>query len=173
MTDDVKLCPECNAEYYAYIESCAECEVTLVRPGEAAPETSKPYFDEAGLSGAPTVSIAEGEIEKMHQVAEACEAVGIPFEIAKHEETDDCASKGCGPQRYGVFVPEQVAEGAKQALGAYLQQDSETSEARERMSKGLCPACGALTMSESEECSDCGLNLVGPAEGGPGGGGCG
>jgi rRNA maturation protein Nop10 len=170
VTDDVKLCPECNAEYYAYIENCAECDVALVRPGEVAPEVSMPDLDEADLTGAPTVCIAEGEIAKMHQIAEACEAVGIPYEIAKHEETDECASKGCGPERYGVFVTEQVADGARRALDAYMKQDSETSEARERMSKGLCPACGALTMSESEECPDCGLNLAGPAEGGPGGG---
>lgn len=184
MTDDVKICPECKAEYYAYIESCAECEVELVQPptysgGPAqtsAQSTETPEGD--GLGDIPKACIAEGAMEKLLEIVQVCEARGIPYEVAPHDAGDDCSSESCGPSScgttatYGLFVPKELAAGIMRAMEEQATSDPETREARERMEQGLCPACGATNMREDLECSDCGLNLMGPAEGG-GGGGCG
>lgn len=37
-TTDTKICPQCNAEYYAHIEMCKDCEIPLVSPMTGLPD---------------------------------------------------------------------------------------------------------------------------------------
>lgn len=37
-TTDTKICPQCNAEYYAHIEMCKDCEIALVNPMTGLPD---------------------------------------------------------------------------------------------------------------------------------------
>ena len=37
-TTDTMICPQCNAEYYAHIEMCKDCEIPLVSPMTGLPD---------------------------------------------------------------------------------------------------------------------------------------
>ncbi|MEK7773247.1 MAG: hypothetical protein AAB307_02780, partial [Deltaproteobacteria bacterium] len=164
MDEDIKICPECGAEYFPHITVCAGCEVPLIRPGEEA----KRELPE--LQGS-SVCIEEGDIHRVNDLARGLKSAGIEYEIMKMGTGKACSSSG----GFGIFVDSALARAAVQAIDEFLHSTyPELKDAQDRMDAGLCPACGAdLRGSTSGECPDCGLNL---GDGSPGEdtcGGCG
>jgi len=153
MEEDVKVCPECDAEYYAHVSECRGCGVGLVFPGELA--AKKVTSDDES----PLVCIEEGTQERLNELSGALLAVGIEPKILRAD-----AGGGCGGGGIGLFVPQSVARRAVDALDDYwLKKHPELKEMEERMLQGICPACGAhlatATTGIVKECPDCGLNF--------------
>lgn len=160
MEEDVKVCPECDAEYYAHIDECRGCGVPLVFPGEAAEQKVRAVDD------SPLVCIEEGTPERLNELSGALLAAGIEGQILRAD-----AGGGCGGGGVGLYVPQSIAREAVNAIDDYwLKKHPELKEMEERMSQGICPACGAqlamtTTAGSIRECPDCGLNFE-PGHGG-------
>ena len=172
MDEDVKICPECGAEYFSHVEECKGCEVRLVWPGEVKERRAEKA---AAAADSPLVCVEEGTADRLAELAGALRAAGIEPQILRAHGGKSCSS-GSG---LGLFVPQALAKEAVAAMDEYwLNLHPELKEMEERLGAGLCPACGAkLTMTTRgviTECQDCGLNLGGPPGSGSGGGdGCG
>ncbi len=155
MEEDVKVCPECDGEYYAHITECRGCGVPLVFPGEAAAKKITANDD------SPLVCIEEGSQERLNELSGALLAVGIEPKILRAD-----AGGSCGGGGVGLYVPQSVARDATSALDDYwLNKHPELKEMEERMSQGICPACGAklaisTTAGVVKNCHDCGLNFT-------------
>lgn len=168
MDHDVKICPECGAEYYAHVDMCRGCDVALVFPGQA------PQKRAADAGDSPLVCIEESSPERLGELIGALMAVGIEGKVLKMT-----AKGGCGGGGTGLFVPEALAKEAVTAIDEYwLNKHPELKEMEDMLNSGQCPACGAdikvTTSGFVQECPDCGLNLGGPAGGDcdTGSGGC-
>ncbi|MBI5827688.1 MAG: hypothetical protein HZB22_08180 [Deltaproteobacteria bacterium] len=164
MDEDVKICPQCGAEYFPHIMVCAACEVPLIRPAEA-PKMDLP--DPAGS----LVCVEEGDIHRVTELVRGLGSAGIEYEIMKIDGGGACSKSA----DYGIFVDSALAGPAVRVIDEFLRKVyPELKDAQDRRDEGVCPACGAdVRGSTSGECPDCGLNLGG---GGPGGdtcGGCG
>lgn len=150
MDEQVKVCPECGAEFFAHVIECNRCETELVSPEEArGPAPKKSHDPTEGLA-----CVEEGTYERANEVAWTLRSAGFDVQVLRTPGGSSC--KGS----FGVFVDRSAAsEAVKKIQKAWNQSHPEVAAAEERMRKGMCPACGALLMGSSEECPDCGLFL--------------
>ncbi|MBZ0220490.1 MAG: hypothetical protein K8I01_08690 [Candidatus Methylomirabilis sp.] len=150
MDEQVKICPECGAEFFAYVTECNRCESELISPEElrgAAPQKS-PAIGE-GLA-----CVEEGTYERANEVAWLLRSAGFDVQVLRTPGGSSC--KGS----FGVFVDRGAApEAVRKIQELWKKAHPEVAAAEERIKKGMCPACGALLMGSSEECPDCGLFL--------------
>jgi len=160
MDEDVKICPGCEAEYYAHISRCATCEVELVWPDEA--EAARLEIARAEADD-QLVCIDQGDLERVGALKRGLKEMGITGRVLRFEQ--GCSSS----DGYGLFVAASLAERAAGELEEiWYRMHPELKEADERQQAGLCPACGADISHSRGLCPDCGLNI-----GGTGGGDCG
>ena len=163
--EDVKICPECNAEFFAHIALCNGCGVELVRPGEELPQSVKSIPTISG-SERDLVCVDQGDTVRLGELSRMLDGLEIPSEIVKPEG----AGQGCGSGTLMLIVSAPLAEAAKQAIDEYwLKVHPELKDAHEREASDQCPACGAQVSATEAACSDCGLNLGGdepPADSG-------
>ncbi len=164
MHEDVKICPNCDAEYFAHIETCKECNVTLVRPDETLEITAQPYSgttagadDCASETGAHKEGLAyveTGPLGRVTEFSKILEKSGIKSEIIALSQGSSCSSD------FALLVEEQYEDGAKSILKEYwLTMHPEIRDSEEKERQGLCPACGADVKHNPMECHDCGLTL--------------
>lgn len=160
MDDQTKICPECNAEYYAHITECRSCEVPLIFPHEKV--DSRVPKGEGAL-----ICIEEGTYERITELVQALQKEGFDAKVLR------APSNSCGGGEYGAFVAQNIArEAAKKADELWQKMFPELIDAEEKLKQGLCPACGASLMGSSDECPDCGL-FVGDPDNCGGDGSCG
>jgi hypothetical protein len=155
--DDVKLCPECGAEYFAHIEECRGCEIPLVHPDEL--DTARATRIEESAGG--LVPIIEGPVDRLKEIAYGLKSRDIDCQILKMSapEGSSCSTKKEG---FGVFVAQEAASAAAGVIASLTNEYKELLvDVNECYSKGECPACGADVMNSPHECPDCGLNLTG------------
>lgn len=175
MTDTIKICPGCDAEYYAHIEWCRDCEIELPMPGE---ETATGGAEQ-GASAAPGQKhaiIEKGDIALISELAGELNTAGVPFQAGQlppeaAAEADGCSDGSCAPKEvYAIAVTPEAVDAAQAIIKKFFDNmDPEIKEARARMEQGLCPGCGTDVRNGGDECPECGLNLDGT---GGGGGGC-
>ncbi len=152
MDDQVKLCPECGAEYFAHITECGNCEVALVFPEELA---KRP----APKAEGDLIPIMQGQLQKMKQVAYGLKSIDIECKVLNAGGVGKSCSSDGG---YAVFVHKAMArEAVKAADEIYRKLHPELDEIDERYRQGQCPACGADARNAPGVCQDCGLNLGG------------
>lgn len=164
MDEDVKICPQCEAEYYAHVAVCKGCEVPLVHPQELNRKTGV-HKAEGEL-----VCIIEGPYDVMKDLSAGLKSAGIECEILNAGDPNSCS----GPNVFGVFVPQSIFSEAVSAMKeAYHKIYPELKGTEDRYREGLCPACGADVKDAWGACPDCGLNLLGGGPHGGGGGDCG
>ena len=172
MTDNIKICPDCHAEYFGHVESCAECEVELVT-SISNPHDEAMHTENTG-SREENVLIEQGGLGVITELTEVLKEAGIEFQAGEMEETLDkvCSDGSCTPEKvYGIVVPASANNAAKEAFDNYWEtMDPDMKIANERMLKGHCPACG-YDASGATECPECGLNLAGDSSK-PAGGCC-
>lgn len=149
MSDDVKICPECGAEFFAHAEACNKCEVALILPGQEPPERKLPQA-EGGL-----IAIMTGPSDRLREFSTELEFIGIENKVLNTNGAS-CATK----DGYSLFVPASLANISLQAIEDFkIRIYPELRQAEERFLSGQCPACGADVSSNPAECPDCGLNL--------------
>lgn len=162
MDEQVKICPECGAEYFAHVKECRSCATALISPGEKPPKRAAPA--EGRLE-----CIAEGPYERVYDFAHVLESSGIDAKVLNRGKGSSCASNA----GFGLFVHESLKRASVEIIEQYCEMQSpELREAEERLAAGLCPACGADIKGADGACPDCGLSL-GDACGDGGCGGCG
>lgn len=161
--EQTKICPDCGAEYFAYVKECNRCLSELVPAEEMrgpAPSNAKRHPSD-GL-----VCIEDGSYERANELAWQLREKGFDATVLRAP----AASCGGG---FGVYVEQGIAREAalyRDELARKLNGGLEEAEAKLRA--GICPACGAALMGSSEECPDCGL-FVGASDGCEGDGSCG
>jgi hypothetical protein len=151
MDEQVKVCPECGAEFFAHVIECNRCEAELVSPEEArggAPKKKHAAPDD-GLA-----CVEDGTYERANEVAWMLRSSGFDVKVLRTPGGSSC--KGS----FGVFIDRGAAtEAARKIQEAWKRSHPELAASEELIREGKCPACGALLMGSSEECPDCGLFL--------------
>ncbi len=172
MEEDVRICPECGAEYFPHVTACRSCEAALVSPAELekmkeSPAPMGPLDPDDGLA-----CLEEGTLERITEIHASLTRHGIDSRVLKMPSPD----KGCSDNGgYGVFIPRSFARMAVEAVRQeMLKLYPEVRQSEERLEAGLCPACGAELQGSPRECPDCGLSLTGECgDDDSCGGGCG
>lgn len=163
MYEDVKICPECGAEYFAHVEECKDCGVRLLHPEEKArldEKASEPVCSVAGESDGSTVCIEQGLLAHLKELQGALEAEGIECEIVKSQETTPSCTKG---ETFSLLVPKDASGEALKAIEEYWHRlHPEVKQAEQMISEGLCPCCGS-DVKGMPVCPECGLALEGPS----------
>jgi len=182
-TQNTKICPRCNAEYYAHIEMCADCEIPLVDPmtGERGDtiivdgkELTPPPSSIAGIdpltapAGVTTVGGVEGlnddeEFEvkyvdsgptsRLKELTNVLKAAGIDSAIIPPPPNM------CSSNKVLVVRAEEIDTAMKVVQQHWKTVHPELAAAMSDAEEGLCPACGAM-VGDAKECFDCGLTLV-------------
>jgi len=153
---EIKICPQCSVEYFARVDKCADCGVTLLFPGEIEKHRAK----EAELleqSAANIVSIREGGKDWIHELQQEVLAAGIPCRLSL---APGCKAGECGTT-FHLLVTSDAAEAATKVIEKYYRETHpEILESESMAAEGKCPACGHPAGPEARECPDCGLVLV-------------
>ncbi|GBE04506.1 MAG TPA: hypothetical protein ENG95_01430 [Nitrospirae bacterium] len=152
----VKICPECNAEYFAHIEKCADCGVVLLLPEE----NQKVQEEKKRLREKPLeqgVVVSEGELKWMQELQDVLLDSGVASAVT----ADDGCNKGCCGNTCRLQVSSEDVEKAKDRVEQYYAEvHPEIQASNELASSGKCPACGSAVDADAVECPDCGLILV-------------
>lgn len=160
-TEQTKVCPDCGAEFFAYVKECSRCMVELVPASEITGGAPRKKHPSEGL-----VCIAEGSYESANDLAWQLREKGFEVTVLR----SPAGSCGGG---FGIFVDQAIAKDAVRYRDELSRKMSAgLDEAEEKLRQGLCPACGAKLMGSSEECPDCGL-FVGSTDDCEGDGSCG
>lgn len=163
-TEQTKICPDCGAEFYAYVKECSRCMSELV-PAEEIRGSSKANAKKHPSDG--LVCIEDGSYERANELAWQLREKGFDATVLR---APAASCKG----GFGVFVDQSIARPAalyRDALVKKLNGGLEEAEAKLRA--GICPACGAALMGSSEECPDCGLFVGSTGDDCEGDGSCG
>ncbi len=171
MYEGVRICPECDAEFFAHVEECNACGVRLISPEQKerlrrsllSSRLSILLADRlADHSKDEPVCINEGDITTLHELANVLKSTGIDCEVASRDMTSRC--------RDGVFsllVPKSQEDAALKTIEEYWERvHPELKLARAREDEGACPGCGAMVKDNPSVCPGCGLNLAGGTDGG-------
>lgn len=157
MDEDIKICPECDAEFYSHVEVCNVCNVPLKYPGELEGEfegDSGTGIDAESnrVPGAEGeyVCIDHGETRRLAELKGALSEVGIEAEILKEQPGVSCGGSG-----FGLFVPESQGLAALNAIKEYWHRvHPELADAEELLEGGRCPGCGFDLESTQPEYED-------------------
>ena len=153
---NIKICPECNTEYFAHIENCADCDTKLIHPEEVSKvlEEKKRVKDE---SLRDPVAVREGELNWMEELSNVLINSGIPSAV----RADTSCNKGCCGSTCQLIVSSANAPKAVARIDEYyMELHPEIRASKELADEGKCPACGSPVSANATECPDCGLILV-------------
>jgi uncharacterized OB-fold protein len=150
----IKLCPECGAEYFASITECADCEVVLM----TLEQIKHAGLVETSLSDASAseVIIREGEKEWIQELHHVLLDSGISCRIS----LPDCTAEACGTTHHLLASEEDAAAATVRIENYYREIHPEISASETLAAEGKCPACGHHAGHDAKECPDCGLILL-------------
>jgi hypothetical protein len=154
--EEIKICPDCASEYYAYIESCADCGAALLTQEEhKRREEEKQLCMAKALENQAT--IRTGDLRWMRELYAVLIETGIPCSI----RSDAGCSKGCCGDTHQLMVSSEDAEQAQKRIEEYYMEiHPELQASQEMLSEGNCPACSCRAGSDAVVCPDCGLTLI-------------
>ncbi len=151
---DVKICPQCNSEYFAHIESCGECHVSLVFPGELETATSE---EEHLLDGSvEVVVLREGTGPWLKELRQVLREKKIAAHISL---SPGCSPGGCNTECI-LVVAKSDTERADGIIHEHFKKTHPELASQEEGGEDQCPACGHSVTAEDRECPDCGLSLA-------------
>jgi len=153
---NIKICPDCNTEYFSHVRQCADCGVLLLTLDEMKKvEEEKKRCMETLLENA--VAVREGDLSWMDQLYHVLIDAGIPCTV----RADTGCRKGCCGHPYQLLVSSRDAEEAALRIEEHCRKIHPEIESSEHMlSQGKCPACASPVESGSVECPECGLTLL-------------
>jgi hypothetical protein len=161
MFEQVKVCPECEAEFFAHIEECNGCAVKLITPEEL--KHIQASDDLAVAEGQGTrdefgemVCVDKGTPNRVTELKAMLAKKGIECEIT----AEDNGSPSCkGSTRLLLLAPKTAEDVSIRLIDDHWQRlHPELLDSGRLASVDNCPACGHNTGGASE-CQDCGLTL--------------
>ena len=150
----IKICPECNTEFFHHVQNCTDCGAALLLPEEnqKIQEERKQCSDKM-IENAVTVK--EGDLDWIDELYNMLLDASVPCVIKAN------IGCGCSGQPYALLVS---ADNTEQAIGLieehYAKVHPEIEASNELINQGNCPACGSPVGPNDPECRDCGLTLM-------------
>ena len=120
MSENIKVCPQCDAEYFAHAQKCSSCEVELVLPGEAPAAHAHSHdhdhdhdHEEGGLPWpeGPSEVLMEASLEILEEMGSVLNDNKLPYEIFEKPHVEGTEgeekAKSCqaGQSEYAIVVP--------------------------------------------------------------------
>ncbi len=154
--EQIKICPDCACEYYAYVKSCADCGADLLTQEENSRlQEERQRCREQALRD--QVVVREGDLRWMRELYTVLIDAGIPCSV----NTGEGCTKSCGGDTHQLMVSSFDAEKAQKRIEAYYTEIHPELQASQEMSRqGKCPACASPVSSDTAQCPDCGLILL-------------
>ncbi len=152
----IKICPDCANEYFAHIETCADCGAVLLSPEEnEKAQEEKTRLKEKALEN--PVVVRKGDLKWMDELFNVLIDSGIPCVV----NADSGCNTGSCRSAFRLMVSSGDAEKANGRIEEYFMEiHPEIQASTEMISQGKCPACGSPVDADAIECPDCGLTLV-------------
>ncbi|MBW2467496.1 MAG: hypothetical protein JRF02_09365 [Deltaproteobacteria bacterium] len=167
---ELKYCIQCNDEYRAEIEKCANCGIDLIT-GRQKIEMEEARQQKLGSRTAELspdddlVVIRRGPLSDMRHLAETLGRENIGTLMAGDESS---CGKGCCPSVYNLLVKREdgmeahhiIEEEHRRATGL-TQHESVNGDTvfNPHENEAQCPACGYSFPTTQTTCPDCGLNF--------------
>jgi uncharacterized OB-fold protein len=153
---DIKICPECGAEFYPHVEECSDCGVALAWRENLEWEGAK-METQVGEPTGEGVAVRQGSQGFVNELSILLTARGIANAV---RPIDDCGPGKCA-STYALMVEKGREQDAVETIEAYYrEQHPELALSDERVAQDKCPACGFYVGPDAQECRDCGLPLV-------------
>lgn len=152
----IKICPDCETEYFAHIEKCADCGTDLLTPEHNLKlQNERQQCKDKALEN-PVIA-RKGDLKWMDELSNVLIDSAIPCIVT----SDAGCNKSCCGGSYHLLVSAENGERAKERIEEYYAEiDPEVKASNEMISQGKCPACGHYVGPDAAECSDCGLTLI-------------
>jgi hypothetical protein len=150
----IKICPECNTEFFYHVQNCTDCGADLLLPEENQKlQVEREQCKEKMIENA--VPVKEGDLDWIDELYNMLLDAKVPCVL--HANTG-C---GCSGHPYALLVSEKDVEKANELIEEhYAKVHPEIEASNELVNQGKCPACGSPVGPKDPECSDCGLTLM-------------
>jgi len=154
--NQIKICPDCAAEYFPHIEKCADCGTDLRTPEDNLKcQNERQQCKDKALEN--PVTVREGDLKWMDELFNVLIDSAIPCIVTSNA---GCKKSYCG-STYQLLVSAEDGERAKERIEKYYAEiDPELKAANDMISQGKCPACGHSVGPDAAECPDCRLTLI-------------
>ncbi|MDH3972977.1 MAG: hypothetical protein OEV42_01740 [Deltaproteobacteria bacterium] len=150
-----RLCPQCGAEYFSHVDSCADCHVPLkdFLEIEKENEEKERFYQE---SGGEIVPVKEGNGPWLKELRRVLLDKGIEscISLAPGCKPGNCSSTSL------LFIAKNDLESAEKCLNEYYLSTHPESNDVNPVEEENCPACGYHAPEGVKECPDCGLVLI-------------
>lgn len=153
---DIKICPECNVEYFARVAVCADCGVSLLFPEQVEKQRAE-RAEMLDQTAGNLVSVREGDKNWLHELQQELLASGIPCRLSL---APGCRAGECGATFHLLVAADHREEATRAIEKYYRETHPEILESESMAAEGKCPACGHPAGPEARECPDCGLVLL-------------
>ena len=152
----IKICPDCDTEYFPHVEKCADCGTELLIPEDNMKvQNQRQQCKDKALEN--PVIVREGDLKWMDELFNVLIDSHIPCMVT----SDAGCNKSCCGGTYQLLVSAEDGEKAKERIEEYYAEiDPELKASNEMMSQGKCPACGHSFAPDTTDCPDCGLTLM-------------
>jgi hypothetical protein len=156
-----KTCPQCGDEFVQHVESCPDCRVRLLAPGEAPPPRAAASTG-ATPSDAP-VLLRRGTVMDLRDLGAQLAANGIAFAVDSDATTGSAAAHARAAGRevqLALYVHEADAPAAARVAQAWVVANVPDAEHVEPgTALDACPGCGEPLPEEAAACASCGLEF--------------
>ena len=152
----LKICPDCDSEYFPHIDKCADCGTDLLIPEDNVKvKNERQRCRDKALEN--PVIVREGDLKWMDELFNVLIDSNIPCMVT----SDASCNKSCCGGTCQLIVSAEDGEKAKERIEEYYAEiDPEFKASNEMMSQGKCPACGHAVAPDTTDCPDCGLTLM-------------
>lgn len=152
----IKICPECNVEFFHHVQNCTDCGAALLLPEENRKlQEEREQCREKMIENA--VPVKEGDLGWIDELYNMLLDASVPCVM----QANTGCNKGCSGHPYVLLVSEEDAEKATGLIEEhYAKAHPEIKASNELVNQGKCPACGSPVGPDDLECHDCGLTLM-------------
>lgn len=150
----IKICPECNTEFFQHVQNCTDCGAALVLPEENQKiQDARNKCKEDMLDNA--IPVKEGDLDWINELYNMLLDASVPCVIKAN------IGCGCSGHPYSLLVSADVSERANELIEEhYAHVHPEIEASNELVNQGKCPACESPVGPNDQECRDCGLTLM-------------
>ena len=166
--DNLKYCPRCQEEYRAEIETCVDCNITLLSGVDMKALLAEKVVarNKGSMEIKPDdelVDIRRGALLQMKELQNLLAQHGLPALVVKDEQ--GCGQGCCGPElllrvrRADIQAVITVLEEEHIRTTALHAHDTSHANAvfNTHAEQATCPACGNTFPTSQTTCPDCGL----------------